>query len=65
MRGWTHARSNRVTYNLVITAWARSGEQGSAIAAERLLEEMYDEFHNNQKMGGEVDYNNNGDLKPD
>jgi len=43
---WDHVKPNKISYNSVITAWARSNERGSARKAEELLRNMYD-FYNN------------------
>ncbi|KAK1741543.1 pentatricopeptide repeat-containing protein [Skeletonema marinoi] len=43
---WDHIKPNKISYNSVITAWARSNERGSARKAEELLRNMYD-FYNN------------------
>lgn len=44
---WEHVKPNKISYNSVITAWARSNERGSARKAEDLLRNMY-EFYNNE-----------------
>lgn len=44
---WEHVKPNKISYNSVITAWARSNERGSARNAEDLLRNMY-EFYNNE-----------------
>ena len=54
---WKHVKPNKVCYNLVITAWARSRERGSGQKAEELLRSKY-EFY---VEDGSVDE----DLKPD
>lgn len=45
---WDHIKPNKISYNSVITAWARSNDRRtSARQAEELLRSMYD-FYNNE-----------------
>jgi Holliday junction resolvasome RuvABC ATP-dependent DNA helicase subunit len=53
--GMKHVKPNRVTYNSVINAWAKSTEKGSGRKAEKLLRRLFDFY---EVEGGE-------ELKPD